>query len=178
MVQDKLDELRLVKCELENARGHKYGLWSRLEENDTFVYKRSCIKCKHTEEIVTSSIDLGIERVIKNQNEAVKFTNFFCNSSNEALTNENILLFLAETTSYHPFMNIDKIIEKILKVNNGYVIHNNEEENLIFNTVLWLKKTGDIPEELIQSIYNHLNKLAHLNNGEIEVVSHSSRKTI
>lgn len=167
MVQNELEQLRSAKealllkeCELESVRGHKYGLWSKSINGENIVYQRSCIKCNHIEKIPTSVMDLSIERVIKNQNEAERFTNFFCDSSPEELTNENVLLFLAGTTDYQPYMNIDKIIDKIIEVNNGYTVHNTIEENLIFNAVLWLKKARDIPEELFHTICDYLNKLA------------------
>lgn len=190
MVQNELEQLRLVKCELENDRGHKYGLWSKsVNDDNTFNYQRICKKCGFVENFSTFVIQSNIERVIESQQIAKERSTFFCNSSNDNWNNENILAFLAGNIDYFPYMDIDKIIDKIIDVNGGYSVHNNEEENLIFNSVLWLKKSGDIPSELFNSIYKYLEKKAkeYLNmvnsnkDSETKIIefpsSHSSRRT-
>lgn len=177
-ISDVKEFLELTKLELTKPKEekHLYGLWSKKQEGDTIIYQRNCKRCGHSSEISTSVADLDIERVIQKQLEASKYTNFFCNSSANELTNENVLLFLAGTIDYQPYMDIDKIIDKIIEVNNGYTTHNTFEENLIFNAVLSLQKIRDIPEELFNTICNYLNKIAKereisANKEEIEVIN-------
>ena len=157
MVQNELEQLRLVKCELENDRGHKYGLWSKSLDGENNIYQRSCKKCGHIEVLSSTSLNDSIEFELNCQAQASKLVDFFVNSDDEILTDENILSFLMCTVDFQSRMDIDQIYSKLISINKVYEVHNSYPENLIYNAVLSLKRIGQIPEDLFKDIYNYLN---------------------
>ena len=156
---NELESLRLAKCELENARGHVYGLWSKNGDSssDYIEYQRVCKDCGFVEKISVTSIDSSIENELLCQEKAAKLVNFFVNAEAELLTDENILTFLMCTVDLQSRMDIEKIYSKLIDINKVYEVHNSYPENLIYNAVLSLKRIGQIPEELFKDIHNYLN---------------------
>lgn len=123
---DELELLRLTKAELSKPKDekHKYGNWQK-DEDEKIKYSRTCMKCGYVEEIITSTLDLDIENVIKKQEKGMQLTDYFCNSTKEDLTYENILFFLENTTDYQSYLNFNRINNKIVEVlGNSKVIDN------------------------------------------------------
>ena len=162
---DELELLKLTKAELSKPayEQHKYSAWQK-EENENIKYTRTCTKCGHIEEIVTSTIDLDIENVIKKQEKGIQLTDYFCNSTKEELTNKNILFFLANTTDYQSYLDINRITSKLVSINKDYQTHNDYEENLIYNAVVSLQRVGEIPEQLFNLINEYISPSEKENN--------------
>ena len=161
-----LDELKKMREELklinlENSRPkeetHKYGLWSKKENDDNITYSRMCNRCGHIEKINSSDPDISIESIIKKQIEASRLVDYFCNTDDKDLSDENILFYLTTTIDYQMYMDLVPVINKIVSVNGGYQVHNNYTENLIFNSILSLGKIGYIPDDLFDEMLNYLN---------------------
>jgi len=162
----ELELLQLAKAELLNRSTKKYGEWIKtITDNGSINYKRLCMDTGEYEFISTSVADIDIEKTIKKQNKGKELTEYFCNSTSEELTNENILFFFANTTTYQSYLDIGKITDKIISINKDYQIHNDYEENLIYNAVLSLIKIGEIPEELFEKINDYLPPLG----GEVNI---------
>ena len=162
MSNNEIEFLELAKAELLNKPTKKYGPWKKEEKDSKIIYERICINSGEKEIITTSEIDIDIENTIKKQNKGTELTNFFCKSKEEDLTNENILFFLSKTVKYQPYLDIDKITEKIISIKKDYETHDNYEENLIYNAVISLQKLREIPTQLLEAI-NEYTKILENN---------------
>ena len=172
-MDNNLEELKNIKISLEELsqltkaeqlmKPKGYGDWIKYVKNEEISYSRSD-KVGNTETITTTTPDIDIEKTILKQKKGRELTEYFCNTKPEELTNENILFFLANTTDYQSYLDINKIINKIVSINKEYKVHNDYEENLIFNSVLALQKIGEIPEQLFKQINEYLPPLEEDNN--------------
>lgn len=166
------DSLKLINSENFRPREetHRYGSWSKnLNDDNSITYIRMCSRCGHIEKINSSVPDISIESIIKKQIEASRLVDYFCNTDNKDLSDENILFYLTTTIDYQNYMDLGSIIDKIISVNGGYQVHNNYTENLIFNSLLSLGKIGYIPDDLFDEMLNYLNnktEIEYLDNGK------------
>ena len=154
------DSLKLINSENFRPREetHRYGSWSKnLNEDNSITYSRMCSRCGHIEKINSSVPDISIESIIKKQVEASRLVDYFCNTDDKDLSDENILFYLTTTIDYQMYMDLVPVINKIVSVNGGYQVHNNYTENLIFNSILSLGKIGYIPDDLFDEILHYLN---------------------
>ncbi len=151
------DSLKLINSENFRPREetHKYGLWSKKENDDNITYSRMCNRCGDIKPF--DGFNKDIEDAIKKQVEASRLVDYFCNTDNKDLSDENILFYLTTTIDYQNYMDLGSIIDKIISVNGGYQVHNNYTENLIFNSLLSLGKIGYIPDDLFDEMLNYLN---------------------
>lgn len=171
-MDNNLEELKNIKISLEELsqltkaeelmKPKGYGDWVKFIEDEKISYSRSD-KDGNIETITTSVPVDEIEEEIRKQFEGMRLTEFFCDSTAEELTNENILFFLVNTADYQSYLDIDKIINKIISINKEYKVHNDYEENLIYNSVLALQKHGRIPRQLLNQINNYLPPLEEEN---------------
>jgi hypothetical protein len=165
------DELELKLCEKENTRGHRYGLWSKdLNDDGTITYKRSCKKCGKESIITTSTLDLSIEKEISIQKDCEKYTNYFCNSSIDDLSDENILFFMAATEEKQAYMDMNKIVNKIVDIGKTYEVHNDNSQKLINDAVLHLHQSGYIPNDSFKAIWEHLIQMKLIENKDITTI--------
>ncbi len=154
------DSLKLINSENFRPREetHRYGSWSKnLNDDNSITYSRMCSRCGHIEKINSSVPDISIESIIKKQIEASRLVDYFCNTDDKDLSDENILFYLTTTIDYQMYMDLVPVINKIVSVNGGYQVHNNYTENLIFNSILSLGKIGYIPDDLFDEILHYLN---------------------
>ena len=154
------DSLKLINSENFRPREetHRYGSWSKnLNDDNSITYSRMCSRCGHIEKINSSVPDVSIESIIKKQIEASRLVDYFCNTDDKDLSDENILFYLTTTIDYQMYMDLVPVINKIVSVNGGYQVHNNYTENLIFNSILSLGKIGYIPDDLFDEILHYLN---------------------
>lgn len=154
------DSLKLINSENFRPREetHRHGPWSKtLNDDNSITYSRMCIRCGHIEKINSSVPDISIESIIKKQIEASRLVDYFCNTDDKDLSDENILFYLTTTIDYQMYMDLVPVINKIVSVNGGYQVHNNYTENLIFNSILSLGKIGYIPDDLFDEILHYLN---------------------
>ena len=154
------DSLKLINSENFRPREetHRYGSWSKnLNDDNSITYSRMCSRCGHIEKINSSVPDMSIESIIKKQIEASRLVDYFCNTDDKDLSDENILFYLTTTIDYQMYMDLVPVINKIVSVNGGYQVHNNYTENLIFNSILSLGKIGYIPDDLFDEILHYLN---------------------
>jgi hypothetical protein len=154
------DSLKLINSENFRPREetHRYGSWSKnLNDDNSITYSRMCSRCGHIEKINSSVPDVSIESIIKKQIEASRLVDYFCNTDDKDLSDENILFYLTTTIDYQMYMDLVPVINKIISVNGGYQVHNNYTENLIFNSILSLGKIGYIPDDLFDEILHYLN---------------------
>lgn len=152
------DNLKLINSEHSRPKTHGYGPWSKkMNDDNSITYSRMCSRCGHIEKINSSVPDISIEIIIKKQIEASRLVDYFCNTDDKDLSDENILFYLTTTIDYQMYMDLVPVISKIVSVNRGYQVHNNYTENLIFNSILSLGKIGYIPDDLFDEILHYLN---------------------
>lgn len=152
------DNLKLINSEHSRPKTCEYGPWSKkMNDDNSITYSRMCSRCGHIEKINSSVPDISIESIIKKQIEASRLVDYFCNTDDKDLSDENILFYLTTTIDYQMYMDLVPVINKIVSVNGGYQVHNNYTENLIFNSILSLGKIGYIPDDLFDEMLNYLN---------------------
>ena len=152
------DNLKLINSEHSRPKTYEYGPWSKkMNDDNSITYSRMCSRCGHIEKINSSVPDISIESIIRKQIEASRLVDYFCNTDDKDLSDENILFYLTTTIDYQMYMDLVPVINKIVSVNGGYQVHNNYTENLIFNSILSLGKIGYIPDDLFDEILHYLN---------------------
>ena len=88
------DSLKLINSEHSRPKEetHRYGSWSKnLNDDNSITYSRMCSRCGHIEKINSSVPDISIESIIKKQIEASRLVDYFCNTDDKDLSDENIL---------------------------------------------------------------------------------------
>jgi len=148
-----------ILSSVNSEHAHTYGFWGKLENpNGTITYSRMCEKCGYLKKYLQHEINPDIEGEIFKQNEAEWLVDYFVNTEDKDLTDDNILFYFINTLEYHSYMDMNKISNKLAACGKLYEIHEEYVENLIYNATLSLMRLKEIPEDIYIDMVNYYNR--------------------